>query len=189
MPTVLFDFDKTLTKNDTVMGFLITASDKPLNHFRVVILLFFAVLHKFKIINNDKLKKKGIDLFLKGMPEAVIKQKAETYAAGIELNNIYKTEYALKYPGAIIVTASFEDYVRPLCKNNLLVASKLEYTNGLVSGLQQNAYGSNKVELLNKQGINRADIFYTDSFSDQAVMDISDTVYLVKNNDIKKIKG
>ena len=70
-----------------------------------------------------------------------------------------------------------------------MLAAKLEYTNGVVSGLQQNAYGQQKVELLNKHGINRVDIFYTDSFSDGPVMDISTVVYLVKNNGIKKIKG
>jgi len=189
MPTVVFDFDKTLTKKDTVMGFLVMASGKGLIPVRVMILLFFAVLHKLGIIANDRLKKIAVNLFLKGTPEAVIKEKASTYAADIELNNIYKTEYALKYPAAIIVTASFEDYVRPLFGDNLLLGAKLAYRNGLVSGLAQNAYGPKKVDLLNKHGINQVDIFYTDSFSDQAVMDISTVVYLIKNNDIKKIKG
>ena len=189
MPTVVFDFDKTLTKKDTVIGFLLMASDKRLIPFRRLILLFFAVLHKFRFINNDRLKQIGIRLFLKGMPETVIKQKAVAYAAGIQLNDIYEKEFLLKYPGAIIATASFEDYVRPLCKENVLLAARLGYTNGLVSGIQQNAYGSQKVGLLNKQGINRVDIFYTDSFSDRPVMDISTVVYLVKNNSIEKIKG
>ena len=189
MPTVVFDFDKTLTKKDTVMGFLLMASDKNHIPIRRLILLFFAVLHKLRLINNDRLKKTGIFLFLKGLPETVIKQKAAVYASKIELNDIYKQEFELKYPAAIIVTASFEDYVKPICKDNILLAAKLEYTNGIVSGLQQNAYGPQKVELLNKHGINRVDIFYTDSFSDGPVMDISTVVYRVKNNGIKKIKG
>jgi len=189
MPIVLFDFDKTLTKKDTVLGFLVMVSGKRFISFRILILLFFAVLHKLGLISNDRLKKTGIGLFLKGMPEALVKQRAQEYAAGIELNNIYKNEFLLKYPGAIVVTASFEDYVRLVCPDNLVLGAKLDYRNGLVSGLAQNAYGPQKVELLSKEGISRADIFYTDSFSDQAVMDISTAVYLVKNNDIKKIKG
>ena len=189
MPTVVFDFDKTLTKRDTVMGFLVMASGKRLIPFRILILLFFAVLHNLGLIDNDRLKKTGIDLFLKGMTERSIKQKAEAYAAGIELSGIYGSEFVSKYPGAIIVTASFEDYIRPLCRDNLLLSAKLEYTNGLVSGLKQNAYGSQKAALLEKHGINRVDIFYTDSFNDRPVLDMATVVYLVKNNDIKKIKG
>ncbi|CAN5863014.1 hypothetical protein BH11BAC4_BH11BAC4_20260 [soil metagenome] len=189
MPIVVFDFDKTLTKKDTVLGFLTMASSKTVIPLRLLIQLFFAVLHKLKFISNEQLKKAGVDIFLKGMPEEEIKRKAGTYSAGIELNNIYKTEYLSKYPAAIIVTASFEDYVRPLFPGNLLIGAKLGYSDGLVSGLAQNAYGNQKVALLHKQGVDWVDIFYTDSFSDQALMDISTVVYLVKNNDIKKIKG
>jgi phosphoserine phosphatase len=189
MPTVVFDFDKTLTRRDTVLGFLLMASEKGLIPFRRVIFLFFAVLHKLKLIGNDRLKKMGIALFLKNMNEGVIKRKAMEYSAGILLSSVYQTEFVSKYPDAVIVTASYEDYVRPLCKNNLLLAAKLGYTNEKVSGLLQNAYGPQKVELLKEQGIERVDIFYTDSFSDQAVMDISAVVYLVKNGNIEKIKG
>lgn len=189
MPTVVFDFDKTLTKKDTVLGFLLAASDKGLIPVRRVIFLFFAVLHKFRLIGNDRLKQAGIGLFLQGMDEQTIRQKATVYAAGISLNSIYNTEFITKYPGAIIVTASYEDYVKPLFENNLLLAARLAYSNGKVSGLAQNAYGKQKVELLNKTGIGKVDIFYTDSFSDRPLMDISTVVYLVENNSIKKIKG
>lgn len=189
MPTVVFDFDKTLTKKDTVLGFLASASDKPLKPLRTCILLFFAVLHKLGMISNDRLKKTGIWLFLKGAPEYVIRQKAALYASQIGLNDLYEKEYLAKYPGAIIATASFEDYVRPLCKQSLLIAASLAYNDGKVCGLQQNAFGLQKVKLLNENGVNRIDIFYTDSYSDRSLMDISAVVYLVKNNGYKKIKG
>jgi len=189
MPTVVFDFDKTLTKRDTVLGFLLAASGKGLIPIRRLIFLFFAVLHKFKWISNDRLKKTGINLFLLNMEEGTLKQRASEYAKGIGLNSIYETEFRSTYPQAIIVTASYEEYVKPIFEGNLVLAAKLSYSDGKVSGLQQNAYGPQKVALLNKQGIDRVDIFYTDSFSDQAVMDISTVVYLVKNNNIKKIKG
>jgi phosphoserine phosphatase len=189
MPTVVFDFDKTLTKKDTVLGFLLAATNKKFKSLRLLILILFAVLHKLKLIGNDQLKKKGIELFLKGIPEEMIKAKAKEYAESIETNNVYKTIFNKTYPDAIIATASFQEYVQYLCKNNLILAAKLEYTNGKVSGLQQNAYGSQKVILLNKHGISRVDIFYTDSFSDQPVMDISTLVNLVENDTIKKIKG
>ena len=189
MPTVVFDFDKTLTRKDTVTGFLVMASGKPFVPFRILILLFFAVLHKLGIISNDFLKKTGIRLFLKGMPENQVKRQAEIYAQKIELNEIYHREYASDYPDAIIATASYEDYVRPLCKSGQLVAATLEYIDGKVSGLKQNAYGRQKLHQLNAMGITRIDIFYTDSYSDRSLMDISTVVYLVKNNGIKKIKG
>lgn len=171
------------------MGFLAAASDKPLKPLRILILLFFAVMHKLGLISNDRLKKTGIWLFLKGVSENVIRQKSALYASQISLNELYQTEYLSKYPGAIIATASFEEYVQPLCKNSVLIAASLDYAGGKVTGLRKNAFGMQKVKLLNEKGLNQIDVFYTDSFSDRSLMDISSVVYLVKNNGYKKIKG
>ncbi len=189
MPIVVFDFDKTLTEKDTVLGFLLEATDKRFKHIRKPVFLLFAVLHKLGLIGNDRLKKAGIWLFLKNMPETEIRKRAAVYAKGIRLNTIYDTEFVLKYPNAIVATASYEDYVKPLCSDHILLAAKLEYKDGKVSGLKQNAYGSQKVALLKAQGIQKIDIFYTDSYNDQPMMNISSVVFLVKNNLIKKIKG
>ena len=189
MPVVVFDFDKTLTKQDTVMGFLESASVKPLVPLRKWVMLCWAVLHKLKLISNNRLKQAGVKLFLEGMSSEMIRQKAEQYASGIQLNDLYRSEYLLEYPEAIIATASYEDYVKPLFGKSLILGARLAYKDDVVSGLLRNAYGAQKVNLLREQGIAKVDIFYTDSFSDQAVMDISETVYLVKNNSIKKIKG
>jgi len=189
MPTVVFDFDKTLTEKDTVLGFLLETTDKSFMPARKMFFLFFAVLHKLGVIGNDRLKRAGIWLFLKNIPETAIREKATAYANTIRLNSIYDTEFVLKYPNAIVATASYEDYVKPLCSDHMLLAAKLDYKDGKVSGLKQNAYGSQKVALLNAEGINKIDIFYTDSFNDQPLMNISSVVFLVKNNTIKKIKG
>lgn len=189
MPVIVFDFDKTLTQKDTVLGFLVAVSDKGFIPVRRLIFLFFSVLHKLRLISNDRLKEVSIGLFLKNMEESIVKKRAAAYSKGILLSNIYTTEFVSKYPRAIIATASFEDYVRPLFKDNLVLAAQLEYGNGKVTGLKQNAFGPQKVKLLNEQGISSVDILYTDSFSDQALMNISTVVYLVKNDNIKKIKG
>lgn len=189
MPVVVFDFDKTLTKQDTVMGFLESASGKRLVPLRKMIMLCWAVLHKLKLISNDRLKQAGVQLFLQGMTREAISNKAKSYAESIELNDFYQTEYLLKYPDAIIATASFEDYVQPLFEKNLILGARLAYEKEVVSGLSGNAYGKQKVSLLEQHGITKVDVFYTDSFSDRALMDISEVVYLVKNNSIKKIKG
>jgi len=189
MPVIVFDFDKTLTQKDTVLGFLSATSDKGFMPVRRLVFLFFSVLHKFRFISNDRLKEAGIRLFLKNMEESMVKKSAAVYSKGIPLSNIYTTEFVAKYPRAIIATASYEDYVRPLFKDNLVLAAKLGFKDGKVSGLKQNAFGPQKVKLLNEQGINTVDILYTDSFSDRALMNISTIVYLVKNDNIKKIKG
>ncbi len=189
MPTIVFDFDNTLTKKDAVVGFLLAVSNKRFKAIRVLFLIFFAILHKLRLINNDRLKKAGIALFLEGLTKAEMAKRSADYAATIAMNDIYRREFCGKYPKAIIATASFEDYVKVIFKENLVLAARVSYTDDRVSGLEKNAYGPQKVKLLNEQGIKEVDIFYTDSFSDQALMDISAVVYLVKNNDIKKIKG
>ena len=49
-------------------------------------------------------------------------------------------------------------------------------------------FGEEKKKYLKKMGINTIKELYTDSFTDFPLMDISENVYLVNGNKIKKIK-
>jgi hypothetical protein len=56
-PVIVFDFDKTLTKKDTLFGFYKFVSVNNLSFkFKRLILLFFSILYKLRIIKNNQLK-------------------------------------------------------------------------------------------------------------------------------------
>ena len=181
---VVFDFDKTLTYNDTLFGFY-KITNKPNFSYYVkrVLLIVSAICYKLKIINNDRLKKIGISLFLKGKDKQYIDQKAKIYASSIKLNEIYKNDF-LKYSNEdrIIVSASFIEYLKPLFPNDDIICSTLKYSpSDKVINLHENVYAEQKRVALENQGIVHIDILYTDSYSDKALMNISNKTFLIKN--------
>lgn len=190
--TIVFDFDKTLTYEDTLLGFYkIVNKNDLIFSIKRLLLLIAAIVYKFKLINNDTLKKFGIFLFLKGKEKNTIKQKSKEYSKKIKLNKIYNNDFQLyNKDDIILVSASFEDYLKPIFPDINILSSKIDYTiNDKVKGLKKNVYSSVKNKELLKHGIDHIDILYTDSFSDKPLMDIADKVFLIKNGNKRLIKG
>lgn len=191
-PIIVFDFDKTLTYKDTLYGFYEAVSgDTPSFKVKYVLFLFIAILAKVKLISNDSLKKFGIKLFLKGKHKNKINKKGKEYASSIKLNRIYSEDFK-KIPSKnkIIVSASFEEYLKPVFPDHLIIGSKILFDkNGRVKGLDRNLYGERKLTFLHYTGVEYIDVLYTDSYADKPLMEISKCVYLVKGNKKKLIKG
>jgi phosphatidylglycerophosphatase C len=189
---VVFDFDKTLSYKDTLFGFFYFVAQRRFSYGCVALkstkYLFVAILCKLKLVTNTQLKQYGIKCFLKNMKRIDILQLGKLYASSIRLNEVYKNEF-FKYPNSIVVSASFEEYLKPIFYNNPLLASKLMFdSQERVIGLLENCYSDHKVLLLKQLNIQSIDIFYTDSFSDKPLMDISEIVFLVKKNNLHQLK-
>lgn len=190
--TIVFDFDKTLTYRDTLFGFYKAVNQNNLIFsIKRILLLIVAILYKIKLIDNNTLKKFGVFLFLKGIDKNIIKQKSKEYSSKIKLNKIYNRDFQLyNLDDIILVSASFEDYLKPIFPNVKILSSKLEYTtNGKVKGLKINLYSSAKNKELLKNGIDHIDILYTDSYSDKPLMEISDKVFIIKEGKKSLVKG
>ncbi len=191
---VVFDFDKTLTYQDTLAGFykeVAVHGSKNRVPFLIkrMTLLCFAILYKLKFIDNTALKKIGVALYLKGLSNDEINKHAVNYSKKIKLNTIYEVEYLKTNPDdRIVITASFSDYVKPLFPGEKVFGSELKYVDKKVAGLSVNMYRAEKVNLLINQGIQEIDAVYTDSYSDQPLMDIATQCFLVRDNKIQKIK-
>jgi len=187
---IVFDFDKTLTDRDTLIGFYkIVNENNLLFKIKKTILIFFSVLYKIKIIGNDHLKKVGVALFLVGVQKSIIEDKSREYAKNIKLNNIYY-EHFLNTPreNRIIASASFEIYLKEIFPSDKIYGSQLSYENGKIKGLEKNMFGREKMEKLLESGITKINTVYTDSYSDLPIMEMAEKVFLIKNNRIKKIK-
>ena len=77
---IVFDFDKTLTKNDTIFGFYLYVTKKNLLFpFKIVLYVIIILLSKLKLINNTSLKKLGVLFFLSGLDIDFLKDKSKSY--------------------------------------------------------------------------------------------------------------
>lgn len=187
---IVFDFDKTLTNKDTLFGFYRQADQSsPFFGVKRILFIFIGIASKFKLLNNYQLKVCGVKLFLQGKSKDLIEKAAVAYAKKIQLNNVFEEQYLCCLKNKrLIISASFEDYIKILLADEKILASQLEYKYGLVSGIKLNLFGKEKNVALLKDGVDKIDILYTDSYSDKPLMSISTKVYLVGNGKIKIIK-
>jgi len=179
---VVYDFDKTLTYKDTLFGFFKSFSKNPLK----IILYFIAmVLAKFKVISNSALKKFGVFLFIRGKDKDEVQRVSKEYAKSIKTNKIYdEVETISQKNRVLIVSASFEDYLKELFSKRVqIVASKLEYKDNKVSSVLFNCYSKSKLEVLKQMGVLKIDRFFTDSYSDKALAEISQEIVIVNKDD------
>lgn len=170
-----FDFDKTLTYRDTLFGFFRHCARKNL-FYPVKLLLYFTamVAAKLKLISNTRLKEIGVRLFLAGKSREEIKTCAESYAKTISLNKLYRSLDFADGNRYVIVSASFEEYVRMLFPVHVqVIASKLAYEDGKVTGVARNCYAQEKATFVRSEGIETFDCFYTDSISDLVLVKMS----------------
>ena len=111
------------------------------------------------------------------------------YSKKISLSSLYYNEFK-KCENKIVITASFQNYVRHVFVNDenvIVYGSKLNYDNkSKVCGLKYNLYGKMKKKYLLKKGHNDFTDFYTDSMSDKHLFSMSKNIYMVNNGKFKK---
>ena len=178
----VYDFDKTLTKKDTLLGFFLFNEERSLLlNIKKMRYFIFMVLTKFKFISNTRLKEFGIKLFLSNLTTKELEYKYDNYKNEIEYNFLFKkTDFSLNE--IYIVSASFEEYLKPIFPANVkIIASKLKYEDSKVVGQEFNCYEKDKITALKKVSINKIDTFYTDSISDLPLVNISEKTVLIKS--------
>lgn len=182
---VVFDFDKTLTYTDTLLGFYRHCSGKHISsRFKLPLYFLLMVLHKIGVISNATLKSWGITCFLRGRSRAIVTKWATEYSAKIELNQIYYHEI-VNDNKPYIISASFCDYILPLFQNAYVYGSELAYdSDAKVEGLKFNCYGRSKCQVLEERGIYSIDILYTDSISDLPLAKMSNSIKIVRGDEI-----
>ena len=186
---VVYDFDKTLTYKDTLTGFFTHCAEKnvlyPLKLFVYGVAM---VLAKFGFMDNTRLKKTGVKLFLQSKSRDEITECAGSYGDKIVFNKLfYEVTEGKETAGSddtvCVVSASFEEYLTLLFSSKIVVnGSRLKYTNDRVSGLEINCYKDKKVQRLTEGGIKKIDILYTDSYSDAPLARISEKIVVVSGD-------
>ena len=186
---VVFDFDKTLTFEDTVFSFFLNVAEKKFYFiFKFLFYFILMILYKFRVISNSTLKRIGVYLFLRNQSLSILTEKSLDFIKKIKFNELFKS-YDFNNPSEeiYIVSASFEIYLKLIFQDSVkIIGSKLITKEGVVQSVGVNCFGEKKVELLNNENIKRIDKLYTDSLSDLPLAKISSSITIVSGDSFKK---
>lgn len=173
----LFDFDGTITTDDSLLKFIRFVVGDIKFLIGLVALSPILTAYSLKLIPNYKAKQKMLSWFFKDDDEAFFLNAANQYSLSlidkivrpkaIERIKWHKKEGHM----VVIVSASLECWLRPWCNQNgiELLATQLEIKNGKVTGYlsSKNCYGQEKVNRIKAQ-YNLKDFEYIYAYGDSS---------------------
>lgn len=186
MTIAFFDFDGTITTDDSLLKFIRFVVGDRRFLLGLVVLSPMLVLYKLKLIPNYKAKQYMLSWFFKDMRKVDFLKVANEYSL-VHIDKILRPKAIEKINWhknqghkVVVVSASIECWLRPWCeKNNLeLIATKLEIKDGIVTGklLSKNCYGVEKVNRIKElYDLENFDYIYAygDSSGDKQMLEIS----------------
>jgi len=154
MALVLFDFDGTITTDDSLIKFIRFVVGDTKFIWGMTLLFPILTAYKLKLLPNYKAKQYMFSYFFKGMNEEKFMQVANEYSLK-HINTILRPKAMEKIAWhkeqghkIVIVSASIECWLKPWCDENdlNLIATKIEMKNGIVTGRfkTKNCYGIEK---------------------------------------------
>lgn len=185
MKIKVYDFDKTIYDGDSTVDFYkyCLKENKRLIKYSPMQLWFFGI-YVLGFIDKTRFKEKFY-MFLRGIKDIDYTVKGFWNKNKDKIKNFYeKKDHSLD----VIISASPEFLLEPICKKlniYMLIASKVDKNTGKYDG--QNCYGEEKVKRLNEK-ISDYEIleFYSDSYSDAPLAQLTKESYIVDNNNIIK---
>ena len=182
---IVFDFDKTLTRRDTFLTYLIAATTFYSHPFILLNYYFGALLVKLGLNDISNFKERMMKWkcrYQNIANEEVVKRMAKK----IEFNNnVLELLRKLSAENQVlIVSASPEFYIKEFFPEVLVLGLKFDCHK---MRMIQHPFGEEKKKLLYSNGIEAIDVFFTDSYHDIPLMKISTEVFLIKNGLIREI--
>lgn len=197
---VVFDFDGTLTRKDTLLEFIKFAKGKWRFYIGILFLSPILIAYLLHLYPNDKAKQVVFRHFFKGMPYNKFKQLGKNFSTHIDkiINvPIFKKQESYYKAGATIyvISASIVEWVEPWCKahhvsqvfGTLIEVSEDKRITGRF--LSKNCYGQEKVNRLLSVEPNRKSyhlIAYGDSNGDRELLAFADEGNLIRKDSITK---
>jgi phosphatidylglycerophosphatase C len=182
----LFDFDGTITKNDSLLKFIRFAVGDINFICGLIILSPTLIAFKIKLIPNFKAKQIMLSWFLKGLSENDFIRATNEYSL-IHIDKILRPKAIERLDWhknnghkVVVVSASLESWLKPWCdKNNLdLIATQILIENNKVTGklASNNCHGQEKVNRIkDKYDITSFDYIYAygDSSGDKEMLELA----------------
>lgn len=189
---VVFDFDGTITRGDTLIGFL-RSTHGVCFYLWFALLLVVLIPYKIGMIKNDKAKQIVFRCFYRGWSIDRFNAACVDYVSTIRTRPMAMTAL-LKHlsdgESVVIVSASPENWVRIWAQANgieTVLSTRLEVDiNGRITGrfLTPNCYGAEKVnrlcEVFPELVYNRNAVYlvaYGDSRGDRELLTFADKAY------------
>ena len=190
MILALFDFDGTITTDDSLIKFIRFAIGDIKFIEGILLLSPMLIAYKLKLIPNDKAKERLFSYFFKGISEKEFQEITTKYSLKhidkiVRPKAIEKIQWHQKQGHTVsIVSASIEYWLRPWCVQNglNLIATKIEIIDQTVTGkfLSKNCYGIEKVNRIKEiYNLNDCKYIYAygDSSGDKELLDLADEKY------------
>lgn len=188
--TNVFDFDNTLYHGESAADFALFMIRYNKQIIRWLPCIFWNLLkYKLCLVTRERMEK-TINAFLQDVfwdKDAILLQAQEfweTHAQKLDAGMLARIR-----PEDAIISAGPDFLLRAVgdrLGTEKLVCSEADLTEKKVRYLN---FGSNKVKRYREiYGDAPIEQFYTDSYNDKALMDISDTVFLVKKGKLRQIK-
>ncbi len=187
MTLALFDFDGTITTDDSLIKFIRFAVGDIKFTGGMIVLLPMLTAYKLKLIPNHKAKQMMLSYFFKGMSREKFMFLTKTYSLN-HINSILRPQAMEKIVWhknqghkIIIVSASMECWLKPWCKENdlELIGTKLEIKDNIMTGKfsTKNCYGIEKANRVKEHyNLNDFDYIYAygDSRGDKELLALAD---------------
>jgi phosphoserine phosphatase len=185
---IVFDFDKTLTYEDTTLSFFchgLNTIPRVFISSQYYVLAFLVKMHFIEVLT---LKSILLKWRFKNIEKNQWEKHCKDFAATIKTNLLYaQTDWtAIKL---LIISAGFKDVLQHLFPHSVDVfASTVKCENGKWL-IEDHLYRSRKREVLIENGIQEIDEFYTDSWHDRSVMEMAKKIYWVKGDQVTELKA
>jgi len=171
----LFDFDGTITTDDSFIKFIRYCVGDIKTAGGMLCLSPMLISYKLKLIPNYRAKQRMLSYFFKGMDERQFQKLAKEYSLN-HIDTIVRPKAIEKITWhkdqghtIVVVSASIECWLKPWCdKHGLdLIATKLEKEEGSITGklLTKNCYGIEKTNRINEE-YNLSDYEYIYAYGD-----------------------
>ena len=189
-PMKAFDFDNTIYRGESSLDFslyMIRTHKKILLYLPVI--MANAIRYKLCLVDKEKLGaeiNKYMKLIIRDKREIrrLVKTFWQAHADRLDTDMLRRIG-----PDDLIITAGPDfllDGIRDRLGTQNIISSEVDLDR--IEILHFN-FKDNKVSRLRElYGNTRIDAFYTDSYNDRALMEISDKVFLVKKGKIKRIQ-
>ncbi len=181
-----FDFDGTITTDDSLPAVLQYYVGKPKYYLGVLLLSPMLAAYYCKLLTNHIAKEKFIAYFLKGKNSTKFRTIAKQYSL-LQIDKILRPSAMVKIKWhqerghkVVIVSASMECWLQAWCdkKSIALISTRLESKNNKFTGrfATKNCYGMEKVNRIKKEYTleEYKDVYaYGDSSGDKEMLNIA----------------
>ena len=190
MNLVLFDFDGTITRDDSLLEFVAYVVGFKKFFRGILVLSPILAAYKLGLVSNNFTRRKLLGYFFTGMSadkfDKICKKYSTTHIEDILKQSAMDKIATYKAAGdkIVIVTASLEDWLRPWCaaQGLELLGTKIRRKGGIITGEieGQNCYGAQKVARVRAaydvQAFDRV-IAYGDSRGDREMLEFADEAH------------